>query len=147
VHFPIALLLAAVLLDFVAVFTRREALAACAGVVLVLAALGAVGAVTTGLIADDVVEQAVDGSPAEKVVDLHETAALITTGLVLVLAVWRLALKFAQPAGGRRWLYLGVLLAAAIMVAATGALGGRLTYDYGVGVRATLGAPAAAPAR
>ena len=133
VHFPIALLLVALLLDGVAIIGRRERWRACSGAVLVLAALGAIAAAVSGWVAEEIVEPAVNGIGQGELLEDHRTAALIMMGLAVVLAAWRRLLKMEHPRGGWRWLYLGLLLAAAIMLATAADLGGQLVYGHGIG--------------
>jgi len=90
-----------------------------------------VAAVVTGLI-----DQA--GAPQEPaviaIINQHITAGialLIASGLALY---WPLRNKklWTTPA---RWGYLALLLAIVLLVLVEGWLGGKLVYDYGVGVR------------
>lgn len=145
VHFPIALLGAALVLDLVAVLARREKMAACSGVVLIMAALGAVAAVASGLAAEDTVKAMAPSAELHDVLERHETLALVTCGMAVALAVWRLVGRLRHPAGPLRWLYLGLLAAACILVAATGHLGGEMVYGHGVGVKVRPDAEQAAP--
>jgi uncharacterized membrane protein len=145
VHFPIALLMVSLVLELIAVVSRREQLARCAGIVLLLAVLGAVAAVITGLMAEEVVEAQVEKTAAADLLAAHRIAALVVTGLALLLVVWRLTLRLEPPKGARRWLYLAVLLAACVLVGATGRLGGTMVYGHGVGVSPVMERPAPPP--
>lgn len=116
VHFPLALGLAAAAL-FIA--SRRWPAYLPAGRALVLvAAVMAVGAYFTG----QAQEEPFEDSALHEVVELHETmgiAAGVTLWLGVALTAW--------PAG-RRWLWAyGLVLA--VVLAATGALGGLLSHS------------------
>jgi len=144
VHFPIALLLATLVLDVVVLAGRRKAAdgsekrllcEACSGAVLLLAALGGLAAVATGFLAEDAVEAMSTDAELHTLLERHETAALVTFGIALALAVWRLVGRLRLPGGPVRWVYLGLLLAACVLVGVTGHLGGSMVYGHGVGVQ------------
>jgi uncharacterized membrane protein len=131
VHFPIALVMAAALLDLIVIFGKREKMAVCAGVVWLLALAGGVAAASTGLWAED--HLGTLAPAADKAVDLHETFALITAGLVFVLAAWRLAGKLQYPPGWQKGVYVALIVAAVGLVGYTGFLGGELVYGHAIG--------------
>jgi uncharacterized membrane protein len=134
VHFPIALLVAALVLDLVAAVGKNDGMARAGGIVLLMAAAGAVAAVVTGMVAEEAAEAMLPNEPLHETLEQHELAAFIVTALALALAVWRLAGKLQLPKGARRWVYLALLLAAVVLVGATGYLGGQLVYVHGVGI-------------
>lgn len=135
VHFPFALTLAATAAFCSARVVRNESLAAtlatvgtwnlCAGAVAALFALGSGIAALIGLHA---------GAAAHRAISLHAKLALLTSMMLVLLAVWRGAgsAQSARPSG----LFLGLLLAASMLLAATGYRGDVNVYHYGVGVAA-----------
>lgn len=135
VHFPIALLMAVLVLDLLVILGKRERMAPCSGAVLIMATLGAAAAVATGLMAEDATESMSPDEARDETVEWHETCALTTLGLAVILAVWRAILRLDLPLGHLRWLYIAVLLAACAMVGVTGHLGGKLVYTYHVGLQ------------
>lgn len=163
IHFPIALLLSAVALDFLAVFFRRWGLADAASWLLVLGVPSAAFALLSGWVS----EKYVTVGAAGDILHYHKLAAVAASGLFGLLLVIRLvwlaprifaalatlipatcpalavadrALQLALP---RLYepklprivvaLYLFLSVAAVILLAITGYLGGALVYDHGVG--------------
>ena len=133
VHFPIALLIAVLVLDLIVIVGRRERLAACSGVVLMMAAIGGAVALVTGFMAHDAAEAMMPNAALHETFENHEHAALAATGIAVAMAAWRLALRLRMPSGGWRWAYLGLSVAAAVAIGLAGWLGGELVYVHGVG--------------
>ena len=136
VHFPIALLFASVLFDFVATWLKRETLGEGALWLLVLGLLGGMAAAITGDWAEEVAEQA---GITESLIDTHETLALATLGIFGVLLLWRLLLRNQLTTKTA----IPYFLVAAIglgTLSATGHFGGDLVYEHGAGV-ATIHQP------
>jgi uncharacterized membrane protein len=123
IHFPIALFIAGVGLDFVAQWTKRETLGYVAYVNLLLAALMVVPAVGTGLVAW---QWALEGHRIKGILLLHIVFAL-ASALVIWIVWW---IHFRARRGGGNMLpnyrlileFLGVTL-----LAITGHLGGFLS--------------------
>lgn len=157
VHFPIALLIVGVLLDFLALFLRRTHLVEAASWCLVFGALGLLAAELSGQLIEDHVNKALAGS----LLELHKTMALMTVitfvTLVIVRLLWfsprilsflspvfpgagRAAnyIKTSLPLLGRNsrtvvTLYLALSVGGIALLAITGYLGGAMVYDHGVG--------------
>lgn len=164
VHFPIALLIVSVTLDFAAVFLRRAGLTTAATWCLVLGVPGAVAALASGWLS----EHDVNAAQAANLLHLHKVAAVLTSllfgALLLMRLVWLLPRIFAWLRAVRptvapaldatekrlkmvlpllyvkhlpRSLVATYLLASVIgiaLLAITGYLGGALVYDHGVGL-------------
>lgn len=164
VHFPIALLIVSVALDFGAVFLRRAGLTTAATWCLVLGVPGAVAALASGWLSEHDVTAALAGS----LLHLHKVAAVLASVLFGVLLLLRLVwllpriaawLRVTSPAAApsldateRRLkmllplLYVNrlpravvatYLLASVVgvaLLAITGYLGGAMVYDHGVGL-------------
>jgi uncharacterized membrane protein len=135
VHFPIALIFTAALLDWVRWFKDRTRLLA-AGFwggttpLLILAFFSAAAAVTTGLLDAQHVASTV---PWHDHLDRHQVLAFMTSGLLAILVLWRVALRGAFPQ--RSVLsYLILLLAAVITVGIGAYFGGEMVYSHGAGV-------------
>ena len=135
VHFPIALLVIAFLLDWGRwIFSRQRLLEAgfWGGTtpLLIAALIGAVLSVVTGLIAEE-------GAPKTEIVgqliESHETAAFVVTGGLALLAFWRIALRGTFP---RKWsfLYLALLMLVTVVLGYGAYFGGVMVYGNGVGV-------------
>jgi len=140
IHFPIALLIAGALLDFVdAFFARPARLTAAATSLQVLGVIGAVAAVVTGQQAAATV---LTPGLAHPIVEQHRIWALATAGYFGALVSVRIAIELAGVAL-TRWYRVLLVVAALAGVAAlqqTAERGARLVFEYGVGV---IGSPPA----
>jgi uncharacterized membrane protein len=123
IHFPIALFLAGVALDFAAGWTRRKDLAMAAYCNLSLAAMSALPVVATGLLAW---RWELEGRRLKGILLLHLLSAC--TSALLILAIWwihRTARRHPQKSlTGFRW---PLQLLAVLVVGFTGHLGGFLS--------------------
>ena len=123
IHFPIALFLAGVALDFAASWTRRRDLAMAAYCNLSLAAISALPVVATGLLAW---QWELEGRRLKGVLLLHLLSACASA--LLILSVWwihRTARRHNQESlPGLRW---PLELLAVLVVGLTGHLGGFLS--------------------
>jgi uncharacterized membrane protein len=123
IHFPIALFLTGVAFDLVAALTRRRDLAAAAYYNLTFAALSALPAAATGLLAW---QWELEGKRLRGILLYHLLAGC--SSLVLMLAVWRIHARIRhrpdQPLPRSRWLFQAL---AVLCVTLTGHLGGFLS--------------------
>ena len=143
IHFPIALLVSAVVVDLVAVVARHE-LARRAATWLLLAGTAFLPLTYwTGRHASDRV-----ASPfprAEAVMAEHADLAWWTLWVFITLAVFRLVLATRDRLQGRLHIaFAGLLVAATILLGVTADHGGQLVFDLGVGVRPVREAPTSA---
>src|SRR6202789_4565468 len=123
IHFPIALFIAGVGLDFVAQWTKRPALGFAAYVNLLLAALMVVPAVATGLVAW---QWALEGHRIKGILLLHMVFALASTGVIWI--VWWIHFRTRREAGTPLPNYRLVLeFVGVVLLAITGHLGGFLS--------------------
>lgn len=128
VHFPIALLVASWGLDIAG--RRWPALHASGWITLLLGALATVPATISGLIAHIPYEE----SSAIEAIENHQYLAFATTAFFLALAFWRWrALRRGTELGGGGR-YLGLALLGLLLLVLTGANGGYLVYELGLGV-------------
>jgi len=122
IHFPIALFLTAVAFDLIAYWTKRRTFADVAYYNLVVAALSAIPAVVTGIIAWQL---QLEGQRLKGNLLLH--LLLGSLSAVLICFVWWLHFrprkKMTDPPAYRLWIE-GL---AALVVMATGHLGGFLS--------------------
>ncbi len=123
IHFPIALFIAGVALDFAAHWTKRSALATAAYINLLLAAIATVPAVATGLVAW---QWALEGQRLKGILLLHLIFGLASTGLIWVVGSihWR---GQRRTAGGLSGYRLVIETIAVLLVGLTGHLGGFLS--------------------
>ena len=131
VHFPIALSIVGALFIMIGTLRRQERWAGYGQVSLLLGWLGIMAAVVTGLIDQTTAPQT---TAVAAVINQH-----ITAGIALLVAVglalyWPLRNKklWQSPA---RWGYLALLAAIVTLVLIEGWLGGKLVYEFGVGVK------------
>ena|SRR5438309_361282 len=123
IHFPIGLFICGVAFDLVAVWRKNSALASAAYYNLAAAALSALPALATGLLAWQL---QLGGNPLRGTLRLHLFFALLSASAMW--AVWHL------QASARRNLHaassaprLSLELATALLIALTGHLGGFLS--------------------
>jgi uncharacterized membrane protein len=134
IHFPIVLLITAVVIDLVEVLLERPAwLSAAATSLYAAGAAAAVAAYLTGIQAGSTVFLP---GMAHPVVAGHRAWALFTTSYVGILAVARLATRLAGFPSARfhRVLVLTAGLVGIFFLQQTAERGARLVYEHGVGV-------------
>ena len=137
VHFPIALLIVGFLTDLASLFIKQEFFKQTGFYLLILGALGTVAALLSG-------EQAGSGLAGQGVlgqaIEQHEEAAELALWLVLITALFRIALVLLKK-------YTGVFKIVALVlfflsvgaIARTGYYGGKLVYEHAAGVEFNLG--------
>ena len=129
VHFPIALLLTAVVLDLAALALKRPGLHRVALWNLSLGTLGAATAVLTGLQAEDTAKHSFE---IWQVLELHKRLGITTFILGIMVVAWRLQKRDHLTPRARAITIAAMMLMASTL--STGAyLGGRLVYEFGVG--------------
>lgn len=131
VHFPIALLTAALLLDLLGIVLREDRIHHAAWWALLLGTVGAAAAVAAGLQAE---ESVFHPDAALEVLSTHETLGITTLTIFLFALLWRNLAGGGLPRPGRPVYLLLTALGVASLLAA-GYMGGRLVYEFGVGVR------------
>jgi uncharacterized membrane protein len=166
VHFPIALLLTSVLIDFVAVILRRWNVADVGTWLLGLGVVGALLAGLTGTVSSH--NASAPHSSIGNLLELHQRFAFATGALFATLFVARIvwlaphilagmrtqfrfvvplenrlrgavpALFAKPPSAALIALYLVLSVAAAVLLGVTGYLGGALVYDHGLGTPTAL---------
>ena len=132
VHFPIALCLVGALFITLGLIRRRERWVGYGQISLLLGWLGVMAAVITGLIDQS---RAPDDVAIRAIINQH-----ITAGIALLIAVglalyWPLRNKRLFSEGRARWGFLVLLLVIVALVAIEGWLGGKLVFQFGVGVK------------
>ena len=136
VHFPIALILLGTLLAIPAVFLRRFHLPWISAIVLGLSAIGAVAATWSG--EEDGGKHESMPAQAKEVLEEHEewgerarNLALLAAAVAILSAALRRSPVAAKSAAGLAAL---AAIGASICVAEAGHYGGKLVYQYGVGI-------------
>ncbi len=131
VHFPIALLFLALILEVIAVLRNRPELSRAAWWNQIAGTVGLGLTVASGLLAEDTVRIPAE---ARDLFERHEQLAFLAAALFAVTLFWRIASRGRVPRHPP-FLYL-LLLLAGVGVVLTGAFwGGEMVFSYGVGVR------------
>jgi uncharacterized membrane protein len=136
VHFPIALLSTYVLLEIIGVVFKKEFFSKAAHLILFLGVLGALVAVITGNMAEEVAEMWEDKGaiiPFGAMLE-HQKWATITVWYFAAVLVLRTVAVLKKKFVG--WFMYGFLILAIVgsyLVYETGDHGGKLVYKYGVG--------------
>ena len=134
VHFAIALFLVGVLLDLAAVLLRRPDLHKVAYINLGLALVATAAAVALGMSAELALKPTHE---THATLDLHKRLAFVSLGGILLLGLWRYALRGAFPVNrAAATVYLLVSLAGAAAIGGAGYYGGHMVYEQGAGVKA-----------
>jgi uncharacterized membrane protein len=123
IHFPIALFLVGVAFDFVARWTRREALATVAFYNIVVAAVFVVPVIVTGLLAW---QWQLEGKRLHGLLLLHLIFGC-TSGVLIMVSAWLQIRARRGPSADGFSYRLPVELVAALIVGLTAHLGGFLS--------------------
>ena len=129
VHFPIALLMGAALLYFLARMFKSDRFARSAFVVLVMGALSLAVAVATGLYAEQGVM--ISLSVREQLLRPHKNCMLVTLGIATMLTIWAILARPFPKKGRPLFLFLLLVMIGVMTVGAD--FGGRMVYDYNAG--------------
>lgn len=123
IHFPIALFLAGVLFDFVALRKKNPAFSAAAYFNFTCAAIASVFAVATGVVAW---RWALEGEKLKGILLMHLSLGWLST--LLIWATWLMHRKMRRnPEAAMPRLRLAMEMVTAVVVAATAHLGGFLS--------------------
>jgi uncharacterized membrane protein len=131
VHFTIALIVVAMLLDLVGRLVKSPLLHSVAFVNLLIAAVSGVVTIGAGMAAE---VRLLITHDVHAVLDTHKLLGFSGFGGILLLAAWRLASRGRVPRFGAVYLAASVATAGAVLGA--GYIGAQLVYDHGVAVQA-----------
>ncbi len=129
IHFPIALLLAALFIETLALLLKRPAWHRISLWNLFLGVLGAGVAVLTGRRAMATAKHSFE---IGQVMELHERLGYLVLGIATAVLGWRLV-KADSLSNRSRWVVWLFLLAACGVMVFSAHLGGRMVYEFGVG--------------
>jgi uncharacterized membrane protein len=130
VHFPIALLTFAMIVEVLALVRGREEWSRVGWWSQVGGTVGIVLAVVSGLRAEGSV---VISATAQDAFASHESLAFISTAAFAALLLWRIGTRTRIPAP-YRGVYLTCLVGAVVLLWIVGLYGGELVFRYGTGV-------------
>ena len=129
VHFPIAFLMGAALFYFLAWVLKKESLAYTGFLMLIVGALSAIIAVSTGLYAEPGVM--ISRSVRARLLEPHKNLMLTTLGISIILAVWSLISRPFPKKG--RTIFMLLFLAMLAVMGIGADYGARMVYDYNAG--------------
>lgn len=132
VHFPVALILVALFSEAVWWLTGKDHFRRFAIYLLCLSALSAVAAVITGYIASNSLGH---DTPGHDFVHEHRDVMLWMSGLLVVTTVVMLFVRSFREGKWRRLLIVPLLVIAGLLVYGADK-GGRLVFEYGIGIKA-----------
>ncbi|HHL72013.1 MAG TPA: hypothetical protein ENJ29_05820 [Bacteroidetes bacterium] len=132
VHFPIALVVLTLLFEGLWVVTKRDNFREFATWLLYLGAVAAVAGVVTGLWASDSLGH---DAPGHEFVHEHRDAMYWTTGILVVIAAAVAFLKDLREGAARKFLIVALLIVNGMLMYGADK-GGRLVYEFGMGVKA-----------
>ncbi len=130
VHFPIALWIAALIFEALAVIRSSDALHRAATWALYLGTLFAIPAVASGLFAADSVPEK---GPAHEVVETHENLMLLSSSVALGLSILAFFKRNSFTAGLRKFFLLALIVLAGLLTIGSDR-GAQLVYQYGTAV-------------
>jgi uncharacterized membrane protein len=132
VHFPIALIFAGFIADVASlVFKKEKCLSKTGFYLMVLGALGAIAAWSSGHLFTNGPEEGAIRDVFEK----QETGGLITMVLMIIGASFRVWLVMKKKEDTQlKWVVFGFYFLAFSAVAFTGFMGGKMVYDFMIGL-------------
>ena len=132
-HFPVALLLAAVVFDLGAALWKRESLKWAGIWTLWAGVLGGWAAVVAGELAEDVIDH---GQGIHELMETHQAVAIVTMSVFTAILAWKMYRRFNLPAGEEVVTrVLGVIGVAGIVW--VGYIGGKMVFEHAAGVPTT----------
>ncbi len=134
VHFAVALIIVGVLFDTAGYFLKKDHLKHAGFWTIVFGMLAVWGAAFTGHQAEEIVEEAIKGTVAYELLEKHEEIGEILPWIVTVLALLRSYLFF-KPKNSLFLVYILAGIITASIIGLQGRIGGKLVYEYGVGVK------------
>jgi uncharacterized membrane protein len=129
VHFPVALLTTAALLELCAVLFKREELSRAGWWIQLVGTVAILAAAFTGIIAENA--STIPGGAAGSL-DLHKELAFVCASAFTALLLWRVGARTSIP-GSKKWHYVLAYCATVILLILVAWFGGELVYRFGVG--------------
>ncbi|RUM61602.1 MAG: hypothetical protein DSY66_01815 [Persephonella sp.] len=137
VHFAVALVIISVIFDVLGVVLKKDSLKNAGYWTLLVGALAVIGAFITGHQAEEMVEKFIEGTEAYKRLEIYETIGTVVLVAVLIQIAFRL---FIAKKDDIRltgiYLILGLIVIS--IVALQGRIGGKIVYEFGVGVKPVM---------
>ncbi|WP_457642844.1 DUF2231 domain-containing protein [Persephonella sp.] len=134
VHFAVALVIIGVVFDIIGFILKKDSLKHAGFWSIMVGVVAVWGAAITGHQAEELIEHAVEGTKAYQVLEEHEELGEILPWVVSALGLYRLFLFF-KPNNLLFIVYLIAGIAVSVAVGLQGRIGGKLVYEYGIGVK------------
>ncbi|MFQ5583136.1 MAG: DUF2231 domain-containing protein [Calditrichia bacterium] len=143
VHFAIALLSTAIVLDLLYLLSGKEQFRQVSKYLLIAGTLSAVGAVLSG----NHEVQSIQKIPEfEQLIESHQTSGTWTMWIFIAVTILRFVFEkfrfFSKPL---KWIYYLLGVIALVFLFRTGFLGGEMVYIHGIGTSQTKKAPLSKP--
>lgn len=137
VHFAIALVIISVIFDFFGVLLKKDSLKNAGFWTLIVGGVAVVMAFITGHEAHELIEKAFEGTEAGERLELHEKVGTAVLIAVLLLTLFRVFIS-KKPDIRLMGIYLLMGFIVIAIVGLQGRIGGKLVYEYGIGVKPVL---------
>ena len=140
VHFAIALTITGVIFDLLGFVLKKESLKHAGFWTFVIGVLAVWGAMFSGEAAEEAVEKFIERTKIEKVFEPHEELGKFLPWIFTGLGLFRIYLYMKESVK----LLITYLVLAFIgigLIGYQGRLGGKLVYEYGVGVKPVIKKP------
>ncbi|WP_029521667.1 DUF2231 domain-containing protein [Persephonella sp. KM09-Lau-8] len=134
VHFAIALTIIGVIFELLGFALKRESLKHAAFWTFIVGVLAVWGAMISGEAAEEAVEHLIEGTYAEKVFEPHEELGKILPWIFTGLGLFRIFL-YVKENSKLMVIYLIAAFIGIGLIGYQGRLGGKLVYEYGIGVK------------
>jgi uncharacterized membrane protein len=134
VHFAVALIIIGVIFDILGFLLKKDSLKHAGFWTILVGAFAVWGAAISGHQAEELVEEAIKGTEAYKILEQHEELGELLPWLTTFLALFRVFIYF-KPNNLLFGLYLLVGIVIAGLIGFQGRIGGDLVYKHGVGVK------------
>jgi uncharacterized membrane protein len=132
VHFPIALITVGLIAEVASLFFKKEKCLSKTGFYLmIIGSLGAIAAWSSGHLFTEAPTQ----GEILKVFINHKTGGLVTMSLIVagtIFRIWLMAVK--KEDSPLKWIAFGFYVLAFAAVTFTGFMGGKMVYDFMIGL-------------
>jgi uncharacterized membrane protein len=134
VHFVIAPLVIAIVFDFLWLIKKYDYFEKFSWYSLIIVGVSGILSVLSGLMAE---ENVIFPESSLSIFEYHENMAFLLIVFLAIQVLWRFSLKGKIPRKNS-YLYFIVTSACLISVIATSYFGGKLVFDYGIGVNSEI---------
>ena len=134
VHFAIALTIMGVIFDLLGFMLKKETLKHAGFWTFIVGVAAVWGAMLSGEAAEELVEKFVENTKIEEIFETHEELGKILPWIFTGLGLFRIYL-YIKENSKLTIIYLIVAFIGIGLIGYQGRLGGKMVYDYGVGVK------------